>query len=382
MIERLDHPFDLASGIRACASFPRPVFLELMLTEACNLRCEYCWEPKAAARHMSSETALRAVDRLLANRDDDLHIFFFGGEPLLRLDVMREVVGEVRRRGRKVHYSMTTNGTLLDEETAGFLAESGITYLLSLDGGREMHDRHRRTAAGEGTWDSVVSRLRMLKSLQPWQGARVTVTPGNVQGLAEGVQALFERGINQFIIGPAHGLPWPAEAEAELTRQFLAVTRFYHATAIVGKQPMRCVVYEKGEVGETQATATQWGCGAGRGRLCATPDGRYFGCSKMATIHGASDGILPLGTVAEGLTGVANRGRLNTISIVDYPVACRICDSRKTCGGGCYATNQVESGSITCQSSGFHCMCSRVYAAVQQEFARLQQAAGGDAHDS
>ncbi len=158
--------------------------LEMGVTEQCNLRCEYCsygkarsWSRCHADVHMSRETALAAVDHFLPRcvEAEDPAISFYGGEPLLAFEVIREVVSHVRSRpdGERFRFTVDTNATLIDDEVAEFLTREKLNVQVSLDGPREIHDRYRRTKSGAGTWDRVVAGVDRLLRLDRNAAGRI-----------------------------------------------------------------------------------------------------------------------------------------------------------------------------------------------------------------
>ena len=144
--------------------------LIILPTEKCNFRCTYCYEDFAADR-MRQETIL-AIKKLLERRVPDLEtldVSWFGGEPL----VAKNVVLEISKYAKSLTYknsqlsyfsSMTTNGYLLNYETANALAHVGVKrYQISLDGSREIHNRSRLRADGNGTYDKIWSNLLAIR---------------------------------------------------------------------------------------------------------------------------------------------------------------------------------------------------------------------------
>jgi len=111
---------------------------------------------------MSWETAVAALEFLLEESGgiQDMTILFFGGEPMLRMDLIREFVPHALRQAKdakkRLQFSMTTNGTLLTEPNARFLRDWRIKYLISIDGLAEDHDRNRRFPNGRGSWNEIV----------------------------------------------------------------------------------------------------------------------------------------------------------------------------------------------------------------------------------
>lgn len=157
----------------------------LIVTERCTLRCRYCvytgsydYSRTHSNTDMSEETAIRAVD-YLAERSREKARFnpgrtpalgFYGGEPLLRLDLMRKVVDHVRAIGLDCSLNVTTNGTVGDEEAIDFLAKNDFNVAVSLDGPHEEHDRNRVFQDGRGSFDHAYGFLSRLRAARQHYG--------------------------------------------------------------------------------------------------------------------------------------------------------------------------------------------------------------------
>lgn len=147
--------------------------LILSVTERCNLRCSYCiYSGKyiGARRHsnrdMSYETARTAVDKFFLNASDKVNISFYGGEPLLNFELIKNIVEYTKVSYKKnINWGMTTNGTLLSTEICKFLYENNFNFAVSLDGPKEIHDRYRKFNDGKGSFDLLFANLRYLQSL-------------------------------------------------------------------------------------------------------------------------------------------------------------------------------------------------------------------------
>jgi uncharacterized protein len=324
-------------------------YMELILTADCNMKCSYCFEKDKQALDMSEATAFTAVDFLIrASRNlKDLTILFFGGEPMLRFDLLQRVheyaTRKVAAAGKKLKWNMTTNGTLIDEAKARWLARHKVKYLLSLDGAKEDHDRHRRFPNGEGSFDLIAARLSMLRRYQPWVGTKMSVAPEAAGRLCENIKALSDLGMCQFIYGYAHGTKWTDEALAAFTASMLRLCELYLQMKHE-KRHFRITGFEEDGLCKANASSP-FGCGAGRGRFCVDPRGDIYGCSKLCTIHGPGKGINPLGNVFQGFTNVENRLLCFDDSDKRRPT-CRGCEFHDTCSGGCPATNHADTGSV------------------------------------
>jgi uncharacterized protein len=172
--------------------------LVLELTRSCNMACSYCIDGDAydqkdclGSANMSEDVALRGVDYLLEHSTDQMHplaISFYGGEPLLRFELLKKVVEYAEKRADEkskcIVFSITTNGTLLTPSVAEFLISHSVQMVVSLDGPRDIHDRCRRFKGGGGTFEVVATALEMVRNLDPDYFDRlvrcsVVVTPGS-----------------------------------------------------------------------------------------------------------------------------------------------------------------------------------------------------------
>lgn len=328
--------------------FPPISRIELFLTENCNLRCDYCFvEGKNALGSMSWDTARQAVDLLFRESRDqkDLSIFFMGGEPFLRFDVMRRVVEYAtelgKAQGKHAKFSVTTNGTLLTEESLAFCAQHRMMILLSLDGAQETQDRHRKTAGGQGSFQMIMDRLPLMKRYQPWMGARMTVTPDAVGEIAANVRFLVEHGFNYFIIGPASGIDW-LEDDLEVYEAQMRQVVDEHREALAKGTNLRIDLLR--ELENLRDKVGVWGCQAGRHSITVACNGDIHACSKMLGLNDL-DGIYKLGDLARGITETGARAELIGMW-AKRNTRCMTCELADSCSGGCFATNYAATGSI------------------------------------
>ena len=149
----------------------------LNVAHKCNLRCRYCFAAQGSfggeEMLMTSEVGQRAVDFLLANcgQVKNLEIDFFGGEPLLNLDVVKDTVRYGKKcadkLGKTINFTLTTNAVLLTEEIMDFLLAEHIALILSLDGRQEVNDACRVSSSGKGSYDLVLPRIQMAVAKNP-----------------------------------------------------------------------------------------------------------------------------------------------------------------------------------------------------------------------
>lgn len=181
-----------------------PNMLVLSVTESCNFRCEYCYYSGSytySRRHsekaMSLETAVKAVDWFFGFKRNEYKIGFYGGEPLLKFSFMKDVVFHAKNicpKDAKLIFAITTNGALLNEKVADFLAENKFETFVSLDGPKNIHDRYRKDVRGDFTFDKVWNNLTDFQKRHPKYFSKfvnfniTTVQPDPLREIAEFIE--------------------------------------------------------------------------------------------------------------------------------------------------------------------------------------------------
>jgi uncharacterized protein len=186
----------------ASAAFtPDALELTILPTEQCNLRCTYCYETFELGR--MEDGVVTAVKQLIRNRAPELRklsVDWFGGEPLLAIDVIEEISGLAQQManthpGLEYESSITTNGVLLTSEYAQRLSVVGVRHLhVSLDGPDDIHDQTRRLRGGRGTFRRIERNLLAIRDadIDTRVDLRVHVTPANVGTLDAFTEELIE----------------------------------------------------------------------------------------------------------------------------------------------------------------------------------------------
>lgn len=174
-LEKIEHPLTRSVALR----LERQVgMLILQVTQRCNFRCKYCIYSESndlnrchSSEDMSFETACEAIDFYYRHSVDcsEVSISFYGGEPLLRLDLIKRVVeySESLFRGREVLFRLTTNASLLNEEAVRFFTREGhkFSVLISLDGPQEIQDKERVFPDGSGTYSCIMKNLHCIPDI-------------------------------------------------------------------------------------------------------------------------------------------------------------------------------------------------------------------------
>lgn len=204
----------------------------LHLTNACNLQCHYCYVHKQVRKDMTAGTARNAVD-FAAQPGKRVGLSFFGGEPLLKKDLIRQTVAYAKsieqKRGCRFHYKITTNGLLLDEDFLTFCTNAHVMMGLSLDGTQRAHDMHRVQKDGSLSYARAEAAAKKLLTYQPYACAMMVINPDTVKYYADGVQNLFDIGFRYFIcsLNYEKDAQWTDGHMDELACQFDRISDMY-----------------------------------------------------------------------------------------------------------------------------------------------------------
>jgi len=216
----------------------------LYLTEKCNLACPYCFVPDKTQESMDFQIGRAAIDLAFwcHYKPVPLNVAFFGGEPLLEQDMLKEMVcySKVcsRKQGVETTFSLVTNGTLVSEPLADYLSENGFSVVVSLDGIGEYHDKNRPFKNGTPSFSRVRDGLLSLRARLTTDLLRVhaCVTPQNVDGMAPLAEWLIQHGILAFALVPNYEEPW---SDSDIEQYEKNLTRIGRASVTAGGRSCR-----------------------------------------------------------------------------------------------------------------------------------------------
>lgn len=161
--------------------------LMLQVTQQCNLRCEYCaysgmYDNRVhSSKRMDFTLAKKAIDFFIEHGRESkrLTLGFYGGEPLLEFPLIKQCMDYMAKQieGKEIHYAITTNGTLLNDEIGDYFAKHNVSLAISLDGSKKEHDLHRRFRNGAGSFDVIMNNIKRLKERHPDYGRDIVFVP-------------------------------------------------------------------------------------------------------------------------------------------------------------------------------------------------------------
>ena len=328
----------------------------LHIAHDCNLACKYCFaeegEYHGRRALMSFEIGKKALDFLIANSGNrvNLEVDFFGGEPLMNWDVVKQLVEYGRSRekecNKKFRFTITTNGVLLNDEIMDFCNREMSNVVLSLDGRKEVNDRMRPFRNGSGSYDLIVPKFQKFAESRGTKDyfVRGTFTRNNLD-FSKDVLHFADLGFKKLSIEPVvadpkepysireEDLPKIMEEYDRLAKEFIKREKegrgfqFFHFMIDLNQGP--CVAKRLS------------GCGSGTEYLAVTPWGDFYPCHQFV---GMEDFLL--GNVDEGITNTKVRDEFKLCNVYARE-KCRDCFARFYCSGGCAANAYNFSGDIT-----------------------------------
>ncbi|MDD3927481.1 MAG: SPASM domain-containing protein, partial [bacterium] len=271
----------------------------------------------------------------------------FGGEPLLRRELIIKTIESCgrlsRERGLSYHSKVTTNGLLLDENFMEYAASTGLQIALSFDGIKEAHDRHRKDRSGQGTYDTVYKKAKLLLSYQPYASALMVVTPETVSFYRQSVEHLFETGFRYVVASLNYAAPWGDADIRELKRQYMSLADLYEEMTLAEKKfyfspfEVKLATHIKGD----DALCDR--CHFAQRQISIAPDGSIYPCVQFVG-DGVSNKRYCIGNIRDGLDETY-RGELFEQSR-DMDEVCTECALNARCNNRCSCLNWQSTGLI------------------------------------
>ena len=328
----------------------------LHVAHTCNLNCEYCFASQGKYHGeralMSFETGKRALDFLIENSGTrrNLEVDFFGGEPLMNFDVVKQLVAYAREQ-EKIHnknfrFTLTTNGILIDDDVIDFCNKEMSNIVLSLDGRKEIHDRWRKDYSGRGSYDVIVPKFQEFVRRRGGKNyyMRGTFTHNNTD-FTNDIFHMADLGFTELSMEPVVCSPEDASALTEsdlpvLFEQYEILAKemirrkkagngftFYHYMLDLKHGPC---IYKRIS-----------GCGSGTEYMAVTPAGELYPCHQFV-----GDKKYLLGNIYDGVT---NKEIQNEFKLCNAYAReeCKDCWAKLYCSGGCAANSYHSTGKIT-----------------------------------
>ncbi|WP_246060400.1 thioether cross-link-forming SCIFF peptide maturase [Peptoniphilus catoniae] len=328
----------------------------LHVAHDCNLKCRYCFAAqgnfKGERLLMSEEVGKKALMFLIENSGNrkNLEVDFFGGEPLMNFDLVKELVKFGREKEREYNkhfrFTITTNGVLLDDEKIDFINENMDNVVLSLDGRKSINDNMRPTVNNKGSYEIIVPKFKKLVDKRGDKDyyIRGTFTNENLD-FSEDLKVFYDEGFKKTSIEPVvtdEKEPYAIREEhlAKILDEYVSLSKdyinirkkdkdflFFHFMIDLNQGPC--------------AVKRTVGCGAGSEYVAVTPEGHIYPCHQFV---GEKD--FKLGDLDSGIVNTELRDNFKCSNVYTKE-DCASCWARYYCSGGCHANAYYSNGTIT-----------------------------------
>lgn len=327
----------------------------LHIAHDCNLRCKYCFASTGdfggGRSLMDLETGKKAIDFLIeksAGRHN-LELDFFGGEPLMNFEVVKEIVRYARsleeKHNKKFRFTITTNGMLLNDDSIDFINKEMSNVVLSIDGRKEVNDRMRPRVDGSGSYDRIMEKYKELveKRGHDQYYVRGTFTKYNLD-FSKDVLHLYEQGFDQLSVEPVvcdperpyalteEDLPVIFEEYETLAKEIIRLKKegksinFFHFMIDLDQGPC--------------AIKRLRGCGCGNEYVAVTPDGDIYPCHQFV---GQEE--WKMGNLHDNTFDFKKKSYFAATTVYNKP-DCKKCWAKFYCSGGCNANNMQYAGDV------------------------------------
>ena len=327
----------------------------LHIAHTCNLNCSYCFASQGKYHGeravMSYEVGKRALDFLVENSGSrrNLEVDFFGGEPLMNFDVVKQLVAYARsiekEKNKNFRFTLTTNGLLIDDDVIEFANKEMSNVVLSLDGRKEIHDRFRVDYAGNGSFDRIVPKFKKLVDARGGKNyyMRGTFTHANPDFLTD-IKTMLDLGFTELSMEPvvcASGDPSElTEADKPIVmEQYEKLAELMIKRDDEGK-PFTFYHYMIDLKGGPCIYKRISGCGSGTEYMAVTPWGDLYPCHQFV-----GEEKFKLGDIWQGVTNTAIQTEFADCNVYARP-DCRDCWAKLYCSGGCAANAYHATGSV------------------------------------
>lgn len=354
----------------------------LHVAHTCNLNCSYCFASQGNFNGetglMSLETAKRSLDFLVENSGDrvNLEVDFFGGEPLMNWEVVKETVLYGRelekKHNKKFRFTLTTNGVGINDDVIEFSNKEMHNVVLSLDGRKEIHDSMRKTITGEGSYDMIIPKFKKLVDARGDKDyyMRGTFTHNNVD-FTNDIFHMADLGFTELSMEPVvckegdpfrlteEDLPKIMEQYEILAKEMIKRKKegngftFYHYMIDLNHGPC---IYKRIS-----------GCGSGTEYFAVTPWGDLYPCHQFV-----GEKEYKMGDIWKGVENEARRDEFKQCNVYARP-ECKDCWAKLYCSGGCAANAFHATGSVLgVYDYGCELFKKRIECAIMMQIANME----------
>lgn len=307
------------------------------------MSCDYCYSPPEERFDMSLETALQSIDFIVSKYPTNTGIIFFGGEPLLKKDLIQKAIEYAKTKTDNFHYKITTNGVLLDEAFLLYANKVNLQISISIDGHEKAHNRFRKLANRNDSFDMIEEKVKLLLQYQPYAKCLMTVSPETVIYYADSVEYLLNLGCKYIIVSLNYSGNWKEEDVKELKKQYKKISVNYEKRILKEEKfyfspfEMKLASYIR------QNNFECFQCHLAQKQISVAHDGKIYPCVQFVK-DGVSNTQYAIGSVFNGIN-IETQSQLYEESKKQDQI-CLVCDYNSRCNNKCSCLSYQLTGEL------------------------------------
>ena len=337
------------------------------LTEKCNLNCKYCYEKNnknSKIQDISFDNIKALIDYVTNQKEKYNIIYFYGGEPLLRKDIIKETINYInsKKSKTKFYYSITTNGTLLDDAFINYMKQNKFIYIAySIDGLKETQDLNRITFDNKGSFDIVEKNAKKVLNTFDSVIAMVAVTKNNLHYLSKNIEYLINLGFNHINLQFNYLDNWQDDDLKEIKKQYSKIASIY-ADKIMQECDLEIpIIDDKIKTYVNDKYNCNDNCQFGMKTINVGTDGNFYPCMQFVNY----DEFI----IGNCKDGIDKQARLNLIkNSKKEQNICKKCAIRKRCKHTCECINFITTSDVN-DLSPIICETEKIFIEVADKMA-------------
>ena len=334
--------------------------ITLHVTTGCNMSCGYCYSSPKGRNDMTQETAFQSIDFIADKYPINTGIIFFGGEPLLKKDLIKETIAYCKSKEKSqeayFHYKVTTNGILLDEAFLEYANSVNLQVAMSIDGVGKAHDRFRVFPDGKPTFEIVADKIDLLLRYQPYAKALMTVNPETVGSFSDSVEYLVGRGFKYIIVSLNYAGAWNDDHIKVIKKQYQQIAKLYEKWILQEKKFYFSPFEMKLASHISQDNMECYQCDFAQKQIAIAHDGTIYPCVQFVQ-DGISNRAYSIGSITDGIEKGMQKQLYEESK--EQTAVCLECYYNSRCNNKCSCLNWQTTGTLN-QISPVVCETERV----------------------
>ena len=314
------------------------------------MRCRYCYVRKTS-KSMPLNVGIHSLRFFLDKFDSErFEIVFFGGEPLLQFDMIKDIISHgnqfSKEYGKTIRFTVITNGTLITKDIINYLNKENINLKISIDGSKNTHNFNRKLMFDEPSYEIIERKIPLLQTLSGRVAVSYTITRDTVKYFSNNIQYLLQKGFNSIFINIFEEELWSTQSLKILEEQLQSISMLYLKKIINGSK-FYLNIFDYYFLKHNNKGVMRRPCRAGLRLFAVSTTGQIFPCYRFLHIEAGNQFLL--GNVLDQKFDISKLKKFRCFDVRKNK-SCLNCSIKGECYGKCYAHNYIMNKDITLPS--------------------------------